>query len=82
LTEILGAKINSSGRRPTSCAASLAPAIEDYSDTHPTSFVSVSVSDLYRSPLFRAVVRIATASGGAGPAGRLLRFQVEVTLEK
>lgn len=76
MTEDRGAKINLSGRRPTSCAASLAPAI-DYSDTHPTP--SASVSDLYRSPLFRAVTRIATVSGGAGSAGRLLRFQIEVT---
>lgn len=80
MTEHRGAKINLGGRRPTSCAASLAPAIEDYCDTHPTP--SVSVSDLYRSPLFRAVTRIATASGGAGSAGRLLHFKVEVTLEK
>jgi len=81
LTEDRVAKINLGGRRPTSCAASLAPAV-DYSDTHPTPSASVSVSDLYRSPLFRAVTRIATASGGAGSAGRLLRFQVEVTSEK
>lgn len=82
MTEHRGAKINLGGRRPTSCAASLAPAIEDYCDTHPTPSVSVSVSGLYRSPWFRAVTRIATASGGAGSAGRLLRFKVEVTLEK